>query len=73
MANSGIWTHYFWLINCADTPHMCITQDTNDSFDSLRVVGKIRKRKKTTTELNISLSKIFLTEKFFLLNGVINH
>ena len=62
MANSGIRTNHLRLPNRGDDTDTCIIQATNESAICarirLRVMGKIRKRKKTpTTELNIFLSK----------------
>ena len=63
MADSGVRTRYFWLPNCGDTPHMCIMEDIKDSADSLRVMGKIRKRKKDSDKWNEFFSvEFFLTK-----------
>ena len=42
MNDSDIRTHHLWFFDLDETPHVCITQDTNDSGDEFARYGKIR-------------------------------
>ena len=64
MADSGLPTHYLWLPNIGDAHAFVLFKVQTALQKRLRVMGNIRKRKKTpTTELKIFLlQKIFTTE-----------
>ena len=60
MADSGIRVRHLWFPNRGDAHTFLIFKVLKALKQSLRVIGNIKKRKKTqTTELTIFLSKIF--------------
>ena len=60
-------THYFWLPNCGDIPHICNIHDTNNSamqhMNSAHHEQNREREKNPTTELNIFPLEIFFDGK----------
>ena len=68
MADNGVRTRQFWLPNCGDANTFVLVKVLMAVRESLRVMGNLTKRKKTsTTELNIFLSKKIFGQKIITL------